>query len=70
MEVVADRDGSKVTASVTPTKTAAGRFILGVMLQYQFKFPFDVKISLEKVGGPSAGMMFALGIATPSPPVT
>ncbi|MDR7082394.1 PDZ domain-containing protein [Arthrobacter ginsengisoli] len=63
VEVVADRDGSKVTASVTPTKTAAGRFILGVMLQYQFKFPFDVKISLEKVGGPSAGMMFALGIA-------
>ena len=40
----------------------AGRFILGVMLKYEFTFPFDVKISLDKVGGPSAGMMFALGI--------
>ncbi|GAP55345.1 uncharacterized protein YlbL [Arthrobacter sp. Hiyo6] len=33
-----------------------------MLLQYKFKFPFDVKISLDKVGGPSAGMMFALGI--------
>ncbi|AOT05204.1 YlbL family protein [Arthrobacter sp. U41] len=62
VEVVVDRDGSSVTANITPSKTAAGRFILGVMLQYKFKFPFDVKISLDKVGGPSAGMMFALGI--------
>lgn len=62
VDVVVARAGSNVTATITPTKTPAGRFILGVMLQYQFKFPFDVKISLEKVGGPSAGMMFALGI--------
>ncbi|KUM38356.1 YlbL family protein [Arthrobacter sp. EPSL27] len=62
VDVVVARDGSNVTAAITPTKTPAGRFILGVMLQYQFKFPFDVKISLDKVGGPSAGMMFALGI--------
>ncbi|MDZ4090366.1 MAG: S16 family serine protease [Arthrobacter sp.] len=62
VEVVVDRDGSNVSTSITPAKTEAGRFILGVLLQYQFKFPFDVKISLEKVGGPSAGMMFALGI--------
>ena len=26
------------------------------------EFPFDVKIQLDNVGGPSAGMMFALGI--------
>ncbi|MGP4031377.1 YlbL family protein [Pseudarthrobacter sp. 1C304] len=62
VEVVVARDGSNVTATITPTKTPAGRFILGVMLRYQFTFPFDVKISLDKVGGPSAGMMFALGI--------
>ncbi|HSL37340.1 MAG TPA: S16 family serine protease, partial [Arthrobacter sp.] len=62
VEVVVDRDGSNVAASITPSRTEAGRFILGVLLQYQFKFPFDVKISLDKVGGPSAGMMFALGI--------
>ncbi|MDD1476999.1 signal protein PDZ [Arthrobacter sp. H16F315] len=60
--VVVDRGGSNVTASITPSKTSAGRFILGIMLQYKFTFPFDVKISLDQVGGPSAGMMFALGI--------
>jgi PDZ domain-containing protein len=27
-----------------------------------FDFPFDVAIHLQDVGGPSAGMMFALGI--------
>jgi PDZ domain-containing protein len=32
------------------------------LLQYKFTFPFNVTISLDKVGGPSAGMMFALGI--------
>lgn len=62
VDVVVERAGNNVTASITPSKNPAGRFILGVLLQYEFKFPFDVKISLEKVGGPSAGMMFALGI--------
>jgi Lon-like protease len=28
----------------------------------QYKFPFTVKISVGDIGGPSAGMMFALGI--------
>lgn len=60
--VVVDRNGTPVTVSITPKLNQAGKYVLGVLLQYQFKFPFDVKISLEKVGGPSAGMMFALGI--------
>lgn len=60
--VVVDRAGSTVSASITPARTSAGRYILGVLLQYSFTFPVDVKIALDKVGGPSAGMMFALGI--------
>lgn len=60
--VVVDRGGSTVPATITPAKSSAGRFVLGVILQYKFTFPFEVKISLDKVGGPSAGMMFALGI--------
>jgi Lon-like protease len=60
--VVVDRNGTPVTETITPTANASGRFVLGVLLQYKFKFPFDVKISLDQVGGPSAGMMFALGI--------
>ncbi|WP_354239830.1 S16 family serine protease [Arthrobacter sp. UYEF20] len=57
-----DRGGSSVPVTITPTKAPTGMFILGVLLQYKFTFPFEVKISLDKVGGPSAGMMFALGI--------
>lgn len=60
--VVVDRKGAPVTQTITPAETDSGRFILGVMLQYRFTFPFDIKISLDKVGGPSAGLMFALGI--------
>ncbi|MFJ5698194.1 PDZ domain-containing protein [Arthrobacter sp. NPDC093139] len=60
--VVVEREGKAVTETVTPARSDSGRFILGVLLKYRFTFPFDVKISLEKVGGPSAGLMFALGI--------
>ncbi|MDJ0321455.1 S16 family serine protease [Pseudarthrobacter sp. PS3-L1] len=62
VSLVVDRDGVPTTVAITPTKNDAGRYLLGVSLQYLFTFPFDVSISLDKVGGPSAGMMFALGI--------
>jgi Lon-like protease len=57
-----ERGGQPVTATITPKDNGQGRFILGVMLKYLFTFPFTVDISLEKVGGPSAGLMFSLGI--------
>jgi PDZ domain-containing protein len=60
--VVVDRNGNSVTETITPGKNASGRYILGVLLEYDFTFPVEVTISLQEVGGPSAGMMFALGI--------
>ncbi len=60
--VVVRRAGESVPQTITPKDNGAGRYILGIMLKYQFTFPFDVKISLDKVGGPSAGLMFSLGI--------
>ena len=36
--------------------------VIGVQVQEQYKFPFTVKFSVGDIGGPSAGMMFALGI--------
>ncbi|TQL47391.1 PDZ domain-containing protein [Homoserinimonas aerilata] len=36
--------------------------IIGVGISVDYDFPVDVSIQLENVGGPSAGMMFALGI--------
>jgi Lon-like protease len=60
--VEVERNGSFVTETVTPTKNQADRYVLGVLLSSDYTFPFDVSISLDNVGGPSAGMMFALGI--------
>lgn len=53
-----------VTKKVTlTTKDVSGQPVVGVELATpSYKFPFDVKINLSDIGGPSAGMMFALGI--------
>jgi len=44
------------------TKLSAGHPVLGVQVTERYKFPFDVTISVGDIGGPSAGLMFALGI--------
>jgi PDZ domain-containing protein len=45
------------------TKASGGRPVMGVEVRPgQFTFPFTVKFSVGDIGGPSAGMMFALGI--------
>jgi Lon-like protease len=55
------RKGAPQTALITPEATKTGPF-LGVYLLEKYSFPFPVKVQLQDVGGPSAGMMFALGI--------
>ncbi|WP_223695202.1 YlbL family protein [Leifsonia poae] len=55
------RGGAASTVSLTPVK-AAGQTVLGIGAGMDYTFPFDVKIQLDNVGGPSAGQMFALGI--------
>ena len=50
-----------VTTKAAPDDPKASR--VGVSIQPRFAFPFKVKIRLsDSVGGPSAGMMFALSI--------
>jgi len=44
------------------TKDSGGEPVIGVQVQERYKFPFIVRISVGDIGGPSAGMMFALGI--------
>jgi PDZ domain-containing protein len=39
-----------------------GHAVVGVSVQESYRFPFTVRISVGDIGGPSAGMMFALGI--------
>lgn len=62
MAVQVNRDGALITELITPTKDAEGNFRLGIMVGYKYDFPVDVEIQLGEVGGPSGGMMFALGI--------
>ena len=55
------RNGKSQTVTLTPKKID-GAWRLGVLIGNHYKFPINVKLSLSNVGGPSGGMMFALGI--------
>jgi PDZ domain-containing protein len=55
------RDG-KATDTTVVTEADQGRTVLGVTVNLSYVFPFTVKIKIDDIGGPSAGMMFALGI--------
>jgi Lon-like protease len=59
LEVV--RDGAQQTIPITPVERD-GSVVLGVGVGMHYEFPIDVELQLDDVGGPSAGMMFALGI--------
>jgi PDZ domain-containing protein len=39
-----------------------GNAVVGVGVFEDYRFPFQVRISVGNIGGPSAGLMFALGI--------
>ena len=66
-EIVVDRAGASVTESVTPQEVQ-NTPLLGVGVSVDYDFPFDVTLKLDQVGGPSAGMMFALGIIDKTTP--
>jgi PDZ domain-containing protein len=55
------RAGKTLTVPVA-SKSSGGTAVIGVQVQQQYKFPFNVDITVGDIGGPSAGMMFALGI--------
>lgn len=55
------RDGEQRTVSLTP-ELLQGSAVIGIGAGMDYRFPFTVDIRLDDVGGPSAGMMFALGI--------
>jgi Lon-like protease len=44
------------------TANVQGVPTVGVYVAENYKFPFQVKINIGDIGGPSAGLMFALGI--------
>ncbi len=55
-------DGVTRTVTLTPVRDADGTPRIGVTAESRQPHPFEVKIDLARIGGPSAGLMFALGI--------
>lgn len=55
------RDGVSSAHTMTPIERD-GRRVVGVLIQPTFSYGLDVTIHAGDVGGPSAGMMFALGV--------
>ncbi|MFD4832978.1 PDZ domain-containing protein [Streptomyces uncialis] len=63
----AEKTGKEATRTEDVTVTTAesedgGRAIVGIQAGTDHTFPFTIDIKLADVGGPSAGLMFALGI--------
>lgn len=58
------RESAASAVEVTPVEStgAGAKPIVGIIVGANYSFPFTVNIRLHAVGGPSAGMMFALGI--------
>ena len=70
VSVTVRRDGVEAVKPVKLVQTEEKQPALGVLMDPTYSFPFRVRISIESVGGPSAGTMFALGIVdklTPGP---
>ncbi len=60
IEVV--RAGTERTVTLTP-ELKDGKPTIGISMVPSFRFPFDVEVGIsESIGGPSAGLMFSLGI--------
>ncbi len=62
VRVTFERDGRTTTVEIVTAAATddSGRAVIGVLTEE--RYPLDVTIHLEDVGGPSAGLMFALGI--------
>jgi Lon-like protease len=62
--------GRRVTKQIRlKTANSGGRAVVGVAVSQSYVFPFNVNIRVGDIGGPSAGLMFALGIVDKLTPV-
>lgn len=61
VSLTVSRSGRALTVQA-PTAKSGARTVLGVVLRITFRLPVKVAINAGEVGGPSAGMMFSLGI--------
>jgi PDZ domain-containing protein len=63
LTVAYQRGGKAATAQVTSRADATdGTPRIGIEIATKQPHPFEIEIDLDKIGGPSAGLMFTLGI--------
>ena len=64
MTITVERDNAVIDLQVLPRMSEGSQRVpmVGILVAGTYDFPVDVDIALENVGGPSAGLMFALGI--------
>jgi PDZ domain-containing protein len=64
LEIQIRRDGQSQAVQVVPRLSEGEEPIpvIGVLVSGRYDFPLDVTIELGSVGGPSAGLMFSLGL--------
>ncbi|WP_338750886.1 YlbL family protein [Janibacter alittae] len=60
--LVVRRDGSRKSVTLETADIGGGNAGIGVVLEPRYDYPFEVRIDAGHVGGPSAGMMFALAV--------
>jgi PDZ domain-containing protein len=56
------RGGTAATTSISSGKAPDGTPRIGIQVEQKQPSPFQITFSLDDVGGPSAGLMFSLGI--------
>ncbi len=56
------RDGTQGSVTFETLDGGNGKAIMGLWIDPNFDMPIDVTVQIDAVGGPSAGLMFSLGI--------
>lgn len=61
MTIAVVRDGQEQVVDITP-EFKVDAYVIGAMIGYTYDFPVRISLQLGNVGGPSGGLIFALGI--------
>lgn len=63
LELLVERGGEQVPLEITPqVPVGGGAPMIGALIDEAFELPHGVDFTLSNIGGPSAGLVFALGL--------